>query len=131
MLPDYSQEAHDALSKAVKLDPRLVEAWIQLGESYWKNQDVEGAKNCFVGALNHVSEQNQISGTSLYIETHEISEIIWLHTHFISASRYLPFESRKRDGTLSHVVIVVFIVIANTGHPLPQEKKTCRHFTQQ
>ena len=61
VLSDYSQGAHDLLSKAVKLDPRLAEAWIQLGESYWKNRDVEGAKNCFVGALNHVrTEQNGI-----------------------------------------------------------------------
>ncbi len=52
--PEFNQEAHDLLSKSVKLDPRLTEAWIQLGESYWKNKDVDGAKNCFTGALNHV-----------------------------------------------------------------------------
>ncbi len=54
VLPGFSQGAHDALSKAVKLDPRLVEGWIQLGESFWKKRDVEGAKNCFVGALSSV-----------------------------------------------------------------------------
>ena len=54
VLPSYSPEAQDALSKAVKLDPKLVDAWVALGESYWKNKDVESAKNCFLGALNHV-----------------------------------------------------------------------------
>lgn len=70
VLPCHNQEAHELLSKAVKLDPRLAEAWIQLGESYWKNRDVDGAKNCFIGALNHVSKVSLSSGLSnllLYI----------------------------------------------------------------
>ncbi|XP_002735299.1 tetratricopeptide repeat protein 5-like [Saccoglossus kowalevskii] len=59
VLPRYDQGADDALSRAVKLDPKLVEAWNQLGECYWKNKDIEGAKNCFVGALNH--SRNKVS----------------------------------------------------------------------
>ena len=51
----FSQEALDMLTKAVKLDPKLVDAWVQLGECYWKKKDVEAARNCFQGALNHVS----------------------------------------------------------------------------
>lgn len=51
----YNQEAEESLSKAVKLDPRLVEAWNHLGECYWKKEDISAAKNCFTGALNHVS----------------------------------------------------------------------------
>ena len=54
VLPDYNPTAQELLSKAVKLDPNLVEAWVQLGEVYWKNGDMEAAKNCFVGALSHV-----------------------------------------------------------------------------
>lgn len=34
--PDYSPKAEELLSKAVKLEPKLVEAWNQLGEVYWK-----------------------------------------------------------------------------------------------
>lgn len=56
---EYDPLAQDALSKAVKLDPKLVEAWNCLGECYWKNGEVEAARNCFVGALNHVSKQGQ------------------------------------------------------------------------
>ena len=52
--PKYSPEAEEALGKAVKLDPRLVEAWNHLGECYWKKEDVSAAKNCFTGALSHV-----------------------------------------------------------------------------
>ena len=55
VMPDYDPLAQDSLSRAVKLDPKLVEAWNCLGECYWKCGQVEAARNCFVGALNHVS----------------------------------------------------------------------------
>lgn len=55
VMPHYDPMAQDALSKAVKMNPKLVEAWNCLGECYWKNGQVEAARNCFVGALNHVS----------------------------------------------------------------------------
>lgn len=53
--PDYSPEAEVLLSKAVKLEPELVEAWNQLGEVYWKKGDIAAAHTCFSGALTHVS----------------------------------------------------------------------------
>lgn len=53
--PDYSPEAEVLLSKAVKLEPELVEAWNQLGEVYWKKGDIASAHTCFSGALTHVS----------------------------------------------------------------------------
>ncbi|MEE6528565.1 hypothetical protein FKM82_031046 [Ascaphus truei] len=56
----YSQQAEDALSKAVKLDPGLVEGWNQLGEAYWKKMDVASAKTCFSGALNHVRSTGDV-----------------------------------------------------------------------
>ena len=37
------------LSKAIKLDPRLGDAWNALGECYWYKGDMEEAKNCFEG----------------------------------------------------------------------------------
>jgi Tfp pilus assembly protein PilF len=55
VMPQYSKEAEDLLSRAVKLDPKLAEAWVYLGECYWKNNQIESAKNCFVGSLSHVS----------------------------------------------------------------------------
>lgn len=53
--PGTHPEAQDFLAKSVKLNPRLGEAWVALGECYWTKNDIESAKNCFLGALNHVS----------------------------------------------------------------------------
>lgn len=53
----FVPQAEELLSKAVKLEPKLIEAWNELGECYWKNDDIKQAKNCFVGALTHVSLQ--------------------------------------------------------------------------
>lgn len=50
----YSQQAEELLSKAVKLDPKLIDAWNELGDCYWKKNDIQQAKNCFVGAMSHV-----------------------------------------------------------------------------
>ena len=61
--PDHCPEAEQLLSKAVKLEPNLVSAWIELGECYWKRGEVETAKTCFEGALSHVSNKNQKSKT--------------------------------------------------------------------
>lgn len=58
VVPNYSKQAEELLSKAVKLDPHLVEAWVQLGEVYWKDKRIEDAKNCFQGALNHVCKSS-------------------------------------------------------------------------
>lgn len=55
--PEYSPQAEVLLSKAVKLEPELVEAWNQLGEVHWKKGDVAAAHTCFSGALTHVSCQ--------------------------------------------------------------------------
>ena len=37
----------------MKLEPSFVEAWNELGESYWKREDVDNARICFEGALVH------------------------------------------------------------------------------
>lgn len=54
VLSAYDQHAEECLSKAVKLDPSLIEAWNELGESYWKNRNIEAAANCFTGAIAKV-----------------------------------------------------------------------------
>ncbi|XP_020300277.1 tetratricopeptide repeat protein 5-like [Pseudomyrmex gracilis] len=55
----FSSQAEELLSKAVKLEPNLIEAWNELGECYWKNNDIKQAKNCFVGALQY--DRNKVS----------------------------------------------------------------------
>lgn len=48
---EYCKEAEDHLSKAVKLDPSLADAWSCLGNCFWKKGDLIAAKNCFNLAL--------------------------------------------------------------------------------
>ncbi|XP_074428024.1 tetratricopeptide repeat protein 5 isoform X2 [Larus michahellis] len=48
--------AEEALSRALKLEPGLGRAWIQLGELKWRRGDLEGARACFGGALQHGEE---------------------------------------------------------------------------
>lgn len=48
VFPDYHKEAEDHLSKAVKLNPSLVDAWLCLGNCIWKKGDLASAKNCFL-----------------------------------------------------------------------------------
>ena len=64
---EYCREAEECLSKAVKHDPTLVEAWCSLGESYWKAGNVQQAHDCFTGSLAHVglcSSRKSHSSTS-------------------------------------------------------------------
>ncbi|XP_026859617.2 tetratricopeptide repeat protein 5 isoform X1 [Electrophorus electricus] len=55
----FSQAAEDSLSRAVKLEPGLVEGWNTLGEQYWKKGDLVAAKTCFTGALQQ--RKNKVS----------------------------------------------------------------------
>ncbi|XP_064610939.1 tetratricopeptide repeat protein 5-like [Liolophura sinensis] len=71
VLPAYDGKAQEALSKAVKLDPKLVEAWNNLGECYWKCEDIVAAKNCFTGALNY--SKNKVSLRNLSMVLRQLS----------------------------------------------------------
>jgi tetratricopeptide (TPR) repeat protein len=62
----FMPQAEELLSKAVKLEPKLIEAWNELGECYWKNNDIQQAKNCFIGALPHVKIINFIVTKKLF-----------------------------------------------------------------
>ncbi|CAG9782558.1 unnamed protein product [Diatraea saccharalis] len=57
--PAYDSRATQCLSKAVKLNPHLVDAWNELGECYWKNANIKEAKASFEGALKH--ERNRLA----------------------------------------------------------------------
>ncbi|XP_001929344.3 tetratricopeptide repeat protein 5 [Sus scrofa] len=65
--PDYSSKAEELLSKAVKLEPKLVEAWNQLGEVYWKKGDVAAAHTCFSGALTHCKNKVSLQNLSMVL----------------------------------------------------------------
>ncbi|KAI5639798.1 tetratricopeptide repeat protein 5 OB fold domain-containing protein [Phthorimaea operculella] len=57
--PVYDIRAMQCLSRAVKLNPNMVDAWNELGECYWKNMNVKDAKASFEGALKH--ERNPLT----------------------------------------------------------------------
>lgn len=63
----FVPQAAELLSKAVKLEPKLIDAWNELGECYWKNDDVEQAKNCFVGALPHGKNKTSLRNLSMVL----------------------------------------------------------------
>ncbi|KAL2542451.1 Uncharacterized protein Adt_03429 [Abeliophyllum distichum] len=52
VFPEYKKDAEDHLSKAVKLNPSLVDAWLSLGNCIWKKGDLASAKNCYTLALS-------------------------------------------------------------------------------
>ncbi|KAL0915308.1 hypothetical protein M5K25_015716 [Dendrobium thyrsiflorum] len=52
VFPYYQKEAEDHLSKAVKLNPSLADAWLCLGNCIWKKGDLPSSKNCFSLALS-------------------------------------------------------------------------------
>lgn len=58
--PEFSTTAGECLSRAVKLEPGLVEGWNTLGEQYWKKGDLTTAKTCFTGALQQVSNNTVV-----------------------------------------------------------------------
>ncbi|XP_019726941.1 tetratricopeptide repeat protein 5 [Hippocampus comes] len=65
--PDFSVAAEDCLSRAVKLEPGLVDGWNTLGEQYWKKGDLMAAKNCFTGALQQSKNKVSLRNMSMVL----------------------------------------------------------------
>ncbi|KAJ9708334.1 hypothetical protein PVL29_000400 [Vitis rotundifolia] len=65
VFPDYRKEAEDHLSKAVKLNPSLADAWLCLGNCIWKKGDLASAKNCFTLALSKGSNKEILCQLSM------------------------------------------------------------------
>ncbi|GAB1865489.1 Tetratricopeptide repeat protein 5 [Camponotus japonicus] len=71
----FIPQAEELLSKAVKLEPKLIEAWNELGECYWKNDDIKQAKNCFTGALQHGRNKVSLRNLSMVLRQEQTSSI--------------------------------------------------------
>ena len=67
VLPAHNSMAEEYLSKAVKLNPKLSEAWLHLGECYVKKGDVEAAKNCFLNVLTANKDKAALRNLSMVI----------------------------------------------------------------
>jgi len=65
VLPEFSQKACESLTKAVKLDPKCVDAWNYLGECYWKKKEFDMCKNCFEHSLNTAKNKRSLRGLSM------------------------------------------------------------------
>lgn len=65
--PEFNEEALEILSKAVKLNPKLVDAWNELGECYWKKGDIAASKNCFEGALKQSKNAASLRNLSMIL----------------------------------------------------------------
>merc|ERR1719510_2521652 len=79
-----TREARDQLISAVKLNPCLEFAWIILGETYLKDQELDQARYCFEECLN-------------FLEASKLS-LIQLSKLFRSANK----NTKLRDLELSH-----------------------------
>lgn len=64
---DKAKEAETLVSKAVKLNPRLVEGWNCLGHIYWQQKDLRQAQNCFEGALKHGDSKDSLRSLSVVL----------------------------------------------------------------
>ncbi|KAL8228970.1 hypothetical protein R6Q57_013870 [Mikania cordata] len=65
VFPEYSKEAEDHLSKAVKLNPSLADAWLCLGNCIWKKGDLPSTRNCFTLALSKGPNKRILSQLSM------------------------------------------------------------------
>ncbi|XP_037412851.1 tetratricopeptide repeat protein 5-like isoform X2 [Triticum dicoccoides] len=63
--PDYCKEAEEHLSKAVKLNPSLVDAWLCLGNCIWKKGNLASARNCFLLALSKGADKKILCQLSM------------------------------------------------------------------
>jgi len=71
--PEYTKQAEDYLSKAIKLMPTKKEAWDSLGHVYWKKNDLAASRKCFEGSLEH-DEKNIETLRSLSMVCRQIPE---------------------------------------------------------
>ncbi|CAH1159927.1 unnamed protein product [Phaedon cochleariae] len=71
VVPKYNKDAESLLSKSIKLDPKLVDAWNELGECYWKNDDLRKSVNCFEGALKEKKNKYSLRNLSMLARQEE------------------------------------------------------------
>ncbi|XP_033113098.1 tetratricopeptide repeat protein 5-like [Anneissia japonica] len=126
VLPEFSNEALESLSRAVKLDPKMVEAWNQLGECYWKKKDVETARNCFNGALNH--KKNKYSLRNLSMVLRQIGKTDEERNRAIQQSIEYAKEAIEldiKDGTSWFIMGNAYLAVFFAGSQNPAILKQC------
>ncbi|CAL8995074.1 unnamed protein product [Prunus brigantina] len=81
--PDYRKEAEDHLSKAVKLNPSLADAWLCLGNCIWKKGDLSSAKNCFTRALSKGPNKQILCQLSMLERKMAQGNLLFLNSFFL------------------------------------------------
>jgi len=72
-MPEYTKQAEENLSKAIKLQPTKTEAWDALGHVYWKKNDLTASRKCFEGSLEQ-NENNKETIRNLSMVCRQIQE---------------------------------------------------------
>lgn len=126
VLPNYNPMAKDALAKAVKMNPKLVEAWNCLGECYWKNGEVEAARNCFMGALNHAKTKESLRNLSMVLRQigKEPSEKVVNIKESVERAKE-AVQCDVKDGTSWYILGNAYLSLFFCGSQSPQLIKQC------
>lgn len=72
---DYSAEAEEWLTKAVKLNPLSWEAWNAMGHCTWKKGNLPGAKNCFERAQDLQANKASLQNLSMLLRNLPVQEL--------------------------------------------------------
>ncbi|XP_019368762.1 PREDICTED: tetratricopeptide repeat protein 5 [Gavialis gangeticus] len=116
--PSYNPQAEELLSKAVKLDPNLVEAWNQLGEAYWKKGDITAAHTCFSGALGHCKNKVSLQNLSMVLRQLRVESVEQHAQNVMDSVRQakLAVQMDVRDGRSWYVLGNAYLsLFFNTG----------------
>jgi len=71
-LPGRDAKAEELLSKALKLDPKLLAAWNALGEVHWNTQNYHRSRECFEHALEFCGDNSiSLRGLSMVLRAVE------------------------------------------------------------
>lgn len=126
VLPDYDPMAKDALTRAVKMNPKLVEAWNCLGECYWKNGEVEAARNCFVGALNHAKNKESLRNLSMVLRQIGKDQSEKVENVKLSVEKAKEaVQCDVKDGTSWYILGNAYLSFFFCGSQSPQFIKQC------
>ncbi|XP_021916579.1 tetratricopeptide repeat protein 5-like isoform X2 [Zootermopsis nevadensis] len=133
VMPQHSKEAEEVLSRAVKLDPKLVEAWNELGECYWKKDNFEEAKNCFSGALLHARNKVSLRNLSMILRQEKVASAQQRSDNIEKGVAYAKeaVQLDPNDGTSWAVLGNAYLSSFFTLSQNPQVLKSCISAYQQ
>ncbi|XP_077503521.1 tetratricopeptide repeat protein 5-like isoform X2 [Amblyomma americanum] len=122
---DYDPEAHEALSKAVKFNPKLAEAWNELGECYWKKGHITKARNCFEGVLKVTKDKVSLRNLSMVLRQVGETEEERLHNVLESVTKakealQLDIADGKSWSILGNAYLTVYFSGAQNVKSLQQ-----------